>query len=186
LELVKTLKASLLSTTTKIYESILFTSAINMQSNSFNVTMQCNIVVVMKAPFHVNPLIQIWCTLEASHILQYFFLEVFKLVELTIVCVGVNRKWKSFMFFFMKSKLKNHLNEHLILLWECILKLSIVSILSHMTHALINGSRSRNLGEHWIRIHNWDLGWVHDFTPIIHGPYFQRWHLMAKAASFFT
>lgn len=104
---------------------------------------------------------------------------------LTIVCVGVGGKWKKFMFFFMKSKLKNHLNEHLILLWECALELSIVSILSHMTHALMNGrGRSRNLDEHWIRFHNWDLGWILHFTPIIHGPYSQQWHLMAKF--FFT
>jgi hypothetical protein len=66
-----------------------------MQSNSFNVTMQGNVVVAMKTPFHVNPLIWIWCTLEASHILQYSlfalvcFYYILSLLVFVCICVKI-------------------------------------------------------------------------------------------------
>jgi len=46
--------------------------------------MQFN-VVVMEAPFHVNPLTRLLQTLLASHILQHFFPQFFKLVKIAVV-----------------------------------------------------------------------------------------------------
>jgi hypothetical protein len=69
----------------------------------------------MEAPFHVNPLVQLWWTLEASCILRYSFLEFLKLVKIAIVqMLGLVEDEQTFSTIsFMKSKLKNHLNEHL-------------------------------------------------------------------------
>jgi hypothetical protein len=69
----------------------------------------------MEAPFHVNPITQFWHILEASCILRHSFPEFFKLVEIaTMQVLGSLKDEKTFStFFFMKSKLKNHLNEHL-------------------------------------------------------------------------
>ncbi len=57
----------------KICPSILFANGFGMQVNIFKITMKSNVVVTMKVPFHVNPLIWFWRTLEASHILRHYF-----------------------------------------------------------------------------------------------------------------
>jgi hypothetical protein len=69
----------------------------------------------MEAPFHVNPLAQLWWYLEVSHISWHFFLKFFKLVEIVVLQVlGLLEDEQIFStFFFIKSKLKNHCNEHL-------------------------------------------------------------------------
>jgi hypothetical protein len=77
--------------------------------------MKSNVAIAIEAPFHVNPLIRLWHTLEASRILQQSFLEFFKLVEIVVVQVlGSMEDERTFSTLsFMKSKLKNHFNEHL-------------------------------------------------------------------------
>jgi hypothetical protein len=51
--------------------------------------MQFNPITAMEAPFHVNPLIQLWHILEASHILWHYFLEFFKLEKIDVIQVLV-------------------------------------------------------------------------------------------------
>ncbi len=69
----------------------------------------------MEAPFHVNPLTQLLQTLLDSHILQHSFHEFFKLSKIAVVQVlGSMEDERTFSAFsFMKSKLRDHLNEHL-------------------------------------------------------------------------
>ncbi len=94
---------------------ILSTSALDMQSSLFKIIMQFNVAIAMEAPFHVNPLTQLWRTLEASRILWHSFPEFFKLAKIAIVqMLGLVEDDRTFSTFsFMKSKLRNHLNEHL-------------------------------------------------------------------------
>jgi hypothetical protein len=69
----------------------------------------------MEAPFHVNPLIWLWHALEAFQILQHSFSKLFKPTSIKIVQVprSMEDVQTSSTFSFMKSKLKNHLSEHL-------------------------------------------------------------------------
>jgi hypothetical protein len=77
--------------------------------------MKSNVAVAMEVPFHVNPLIQLWWTLEVSWILRHLFLKFLKLGEIAIVqvlrLVDDERTFSTFSF--MKSRLRNCLNEHL-------------------------------------------------------------------------
>jgi hypothetical protein len=69
LEPIKTLKANSPLVEAKICPTILSASAIDMCSSILKINMQSNAIVAMEAPFHVNPLIRLWQTLEASRIL---------------------------------------------------------------------------------------------------------------------
>ncbi len=128
LELIKTLEASLLLAITNICPTIPSTSVLNMQylilrslcnlmtcNLLFNITMQSNVVATMDAPFHANPLIQLWRILEASWILWHSFLEFFKLAKIAVMqMLGlVENEQTFFIHSFMKCKLGNHFNEHL-------------------------------------------------------------------------
>jgi len=86
-----------------------------MQTNIFKITMKFNATLVMEAPFHVNPLTQFWKTLKVFRILKHSFLECFKLAKIASVQVLglVEDKCTFSTLSFMKSKLKNCLNEHL-------------------------------------------------------------------------
>jgi hypothetical protein len=77
--------------------------------------MQFNVVATMEAPFHVNPLTQLWQILEGFHILRHSFLEFFKLAKIAIMqMLGLVEDERTFStLYFMRSKLRNHLNEHL-------------------------------------------------------------------------
>jgi len=115
LELIKSLKANTPLEAVKICPSILSTSALDLQSSVFTMTMKSNVVIAMEPPFHVNISTRLWCTLEASRILRHSFLDFFKLAEIAIVQVlGSMEDERTFATFcFMKSKLKNFLNKHL-------------------------------------------------------------------------
>jgi hypothetical protein len=86
-----------------------------MQVDIFKITIKSNAIVAMEAPFHVNPLTWIWKTLEASCISRHSFPKNFKLAEITIVqMLGLMEDECTFSTLsFMKSKLRNHFNEHL-------------------------------------------------------------------------
>ncbi len=57
----------------KICPSILSTNGLEIQANIFKITLKSNVVTTMEAPFHVNPLTQLWRTLEAFHIPRHSF-----------------------------------------------------------------------------------------------------------------
>jgi hypothetical protein len=44
---------------------------------------------MMEAPFHINPLIQLWHILKASYILKHSLLKFFKLMEISTMQVLV-------------------------------------------------------------------------------------------------
>jgi hypothetical protein len=69
----------------------------------------------MEAPFHLNPLTRLSQTLLASHILLHSFPKFLKLVKIVIVQVlGSMEDERTFSTFsFMKSKSREHFNEHL-------------------------------------------------------------------------
>jgi hypothetical protein len=49
--------------------------------------MESNSKAAMEPPFGLNPLTQIWRTIDASWVFMHFFLEYFKLAKMTIVHV---------------------------------------------------------------------------------------------------
>jgi len=57
----------------RIWPSILFASGFEMQVSIVKINMKSNVVATMEVPFHVNPLIWFWRTLEASRILMHYF-----------------------------------------------------------------------------------------------------------------
>jgi hypothetical protein len=77
--------------------------------------MKSNVVVAMKAAFHLNPLTQLWWTLKVSCILRHSLLNFFKLIEIATIqmlwLVKVEHTFSTFSL--MKLKLKSCLNEHL-------------------------------------------------------------------------
>jgi hypothetical protein len=79
LELVKSIEENIPLEPIRICPSILSASALDLWSNVFKMIMKSNVVIAMEAPFHVNPLTQLWCILEASCILWHSFFEFFKL-----------------------------------------------------------------------------------------------------------
>jgi hypothetical protein len=85
-----------------------------MQFNIFKIIMQSNVATIMEARLHVNPLTRLWWTLEASHIWWHSFLEFFKLAKIVRIQIlgSMEDEWTFSTFFFMISKLRNHLNEH--------------------------------------------------------------------------
>jgi len=76
--------------------------------------LPCFHPITMEAPFHVNSLNQLWPALKALWILQHSFSKLFKPTNITIVQVprSMEDEQTSSTFSFMKSKLKNHVNEH--------------------------------------------------------------------------
>jgi len=81
--------------------------------------MKSNVVTAMEVPFYVDPLTQLWQTLEVSHILRVFkILGIFgicQLIEIAMMQVlgSVEDEQKFSTLYFMKLKLRNHSNEHL-------------------------------------------------------------------------
>jgi hypothetical protein len=99
----------------RICPSILSTNVLEIQANIFKITMKSNAATTMEAPFHINPLTWLWITLETSCILKHSFPKFFKLAKIVIVQVlGSMEDEHTFSTLsFMKSKLRNHFNEHL-------------------------------------------------------------------------
>jgi hypothetical protein len=129
----------------------------------------------MEGQFHINSSNRFCCTLETSHILWHSFFTFFKFVEITIVqMLRVSGGWMNiFHLFFHEKYIEEFASMNIwILLWECILKLFIVWILSHMTHVLKFGS-TRRPSKPWIKHSYWDLSWVYCSNPIISGPSFK-------------
>jgi hypothetical protein len=54
--------------------------------------MESNSKAAMEPPFGLNPLIQIWRTIDASWVFMHFFLEYFKLAKMTIIHLKGNVK----------------------------------------------------------------------------------------------
>jgi hypothetical protein len=69
----------------------------------------------MKPPSNVNPLIQLWRTIEASQVLRIGMFEYLKVVEITIVQVlgSIEDECTFSTLTFVKPKLCNHLAKHL-------------------------------------------------------------------------
>ncbi len=57
------------------------------QANMFKMTMLVNATMARKPPYDVNPLTQLWRTIEASQVLRTGMLEYLKVVKITIVQV---------------------------------------------------------------------------------------------------
>jgi hypothetical protein len=119
--------------------------------------MQSNVVAAMEAPFHVNPFMQMLGSMEDE--------------------------WTFSTISFMKSKLGNHLNEHLNGVVGMYSQTLTIRILSHMTHVL-KIWRSRSPCEHWIKLFYWDLGGFVVLIPssMVH---YQWWHLIITEARSF-
>jgi hypothetical protein len=77
--------------------------------------MKNNSKATMEPPFDLNPLTQIWKTLDAFRVLMHSFLKYFKLVKMTIVHVlGSVEDDKCFSSLgFIKNKLQATLDPHL-------------------------------------------------------------------------
>ncbi len=45
--------------------SILSISGLEIQANTFKITLKYNVAAIMEVPFHVNPLTRLWKTLQA-------------------------------------------------------------------------------------------------------------------------
>ncbi len=100
LEPIKILKANSSLKVAKICPSIIFVSALNMQFNIFKITMKSNIAIAMEAPFHVNPLTQLWRTLvKAFRILKHSFFQTNK--DCNSASVGVSGGWKNIFYPFL-------------------------------------------------------------------------------------
>jgi hypothetical protein len=90
-----------------------------MKFNILKITMKSNVVAAMEVPFYVNPLTRLWWTLEVSHILKVFEIlessKFFKLANIAMMQVlGSMEDEQTFSTLsFMKSKMRNRLNEHL-------------------------------------------------------------------------
>ncbi len=114
LEPIRILEANSSLEVDKICPSIFSTSALDMQSNIFKIIMKSNATITMEAPFHVNPLTRLWRTLvEAFRISRHSFFQTSK--DCNSASVGVSGGWKNIFYVlcFMKSRLRNYLNEHL-------------------------------------------------------------------------
>jgi hypothetical protein len=69
----------------------------------------------MEPPFDLNPLTQIWKTIDASRVFMHFSLEYFKLAQMAIVHILRNVKDDKCIsaFTFLKDKLQATLDPHL-------------------------------------------------------------------------
>lgn len=69
----------------------------------------------MKPPYDVNPLTQLWKTIEVSQVLRTSMFEYLKVVKITIVQVlgSVEDECTFSTLAFVKPKLCNHLAKHL-------------------------------------------------------------------------
>jgi hypothetical protein len=139
------------------------------------IIMKSNVATTMEAPFHVDHFSWFQHALEVSCILRHSWLEFFKLIEIATTQVfgsiedkqpfspslSWNQRWRTIS-----------MCTHTLLLVQCILKLSILWIPSHMMHALTIG-RSENLCKHWIK-------------ELVATPMFQGWNLLAKVGWIFN
>lgn len=77
-----------------------------MKSNSRN---------AMLPPFDVNPLTKIWRVLDSNNNLMQSFGEFLKLAEMALVYLigSVEDEWLFSSVGFLKSKLRNNLDEHI-------------------------------------------------------------------------
>jgi hypothetical protein len=94
---------------------VLDMAALNHQCAQFKGAMKANAVDAMQKPITLNPLTKLWHTLSFSRVLRSCFGEWFKVAELAVVQVlGSVEDERTFSTVaFSKSKLRNHLNEHL-------------------------------------------------------------------------
>jgi hypothetical protein len=77
LEPIKILEANSSLEVAKIFPSIFYMSALDMQSTIFKITMKSNTTITMEAPFVVNPLTRLWWTLvEVSWVLRHSFFQI--------------------------------------------------------------------------------------------------------------
>jgi len=85
------------------------------QQRVFKTGMQANSVRDMQPPFVVNPLTVLWRQLDVATCLTGEFFEFFKLAEMALVHVlGSVEDERTFSVLnFLKSKLKNNLEDHL-------------------------------------------------------------------------
>jgi hypothetical protein len=136
--------------------------------------MKSNVATTMEAPFHVDHFSWFQHALEASCILRHSFLEIFKLIEIATTQVFrliEDKQPFSPSLSWNQRRRTTSMCTHTLLLVQCILKLSILWISSHVMHALMIG-RSENLGKHWIK-------------ELVATPMFQGWNLLAKVGWFF-
>jgi hypothetical protein len=147
LELIKISDSSTSLEVAKICPSILFASGLEMQANIFKIAMKSNAIAAM-APFHVNCLTWLWKTFEASHILRHSFPKKFKLVKTIIVQVlGLVEDEHTFSTLtFMKSKLRNHFNEHLHIVVEMYSQTFFI-LNSFLYDTCFDDWKEQNLGE---------------------------------------
>ncbi len=100
LELIKTSKENSLLEVAKTCPSIFFMSVLDMQSSIFKITMKSNVAITMEAPFHVNPLTQLWRTLvKAYQILKHSFFQMNKYCN--SASVRVSGGWKNIFYPFL-------------------------------------------------------------------------------------
>jgi len=98
-----------------VSSSILSLITLKLQCNIFKCTMKANVCSTMEPSILVNPFIRIWITFSTFKVLQSTLSKYFKLVKITTVQVlGSMEDEQTFStLYFMKSKLRNKLNEHL-------------------------------------------------------------------------
>ncbi len=95
--------------------SILSLITLKLQCNTFKCTMKANHVCsTMELPILVNPFTLLWITLSTFKVLQSTLSEYFKLAKIVTVQVlrSMEDEWTFSTSYFMKSKLRNKLNEH--------------------------------------------------------------------------
>jgi len=85
------------------------------QQRIFKTAMRANSPTAMQPPFVLNPLNNLWRTLDATSCLIGEFLEYFKLAEMAVVHVlGSVKDERCFSLVnFLKSKVRNNLEGHL-------------------------------------------------------------------------
>jgi len=77
--------------------------------------MRANLAGAMQPPFVVHPLTALWRQLDVATCLTSEFFEFFKLVEMALVHVlgNVEDEYTFSTLNFLKSKLRNNLEDHL-------------------------------------------------------------------------
>ncbi len=95
--------------------SLLDCWGLNAHQGMFKLCMKNNFKAAMEPPFDLNPLTQIWKTIDASQVLMHFFPEYLKLAQMAIVHILRNvEDDKCFSSLaFLKRKLQATLDPHL-------------------------------------------------------------------------
>jgi len=71
----------------KSHEDMLCSFTLHHQPTMFKMTMFANVTMARKPPYDVNPLIQLWKTIEVLQVFRTNMLEYLKVVKFTIVQV---------------------------------------------------------------------------------------------------